>query len=158
SGELKRRMTSSPSGAMLHAAIFHAYEAGVQRLTAIEGVESASSMSPADQDRMEARPSVFFTGSETFMKNHALSEELFGPSTVVVRCNSRDDLLEMAATLKGHLTATIHGNSKDLSDYAALISILEEKVGRLIFNGFPTGVELCAAMEHGGPYPATTDS
>jgi NADP-dependent aldehyde dehydrogenase len=107
---------------------------------------------------MEARPSVFFTGPDAFVRHRALNEELFGPSTVVVRCNSREELLAMARNLEGHLTATIHGTPKDLSDYADLISILEEKVGRLIFNGFPTGVEVCASMQHGGPYPATTDS
>jgi NADP-dependent aldehyde dehydrogenase len=64
----------------------------------------------------------------------------------------------VAAKLDGHLTATIHGTSTDLSEYADLISILEEKAGRLIFNGFPTGVEVCASMQHGGPYPATTDA
>jgi NADP-dependent aldehyde dehydrogenase len=158
SNELKRLITNSAPGPMLHAGILHAYEAGVERLTAIQGVDAAQSMSPADQNRMEARPSVFFTGPDTFMGHRALSEELFGPSTVVVRCNSRDEVLAMARNLEGHLTATIHGTSKDLSDHAELIPILEQKVGRLIFNGFPTGVEVCASMQHGGPYPATTDS
>ena len=101
---------------------------------------------------------MFFTRPETFMRQRALSEEVFGPSTVIVRCNSRDEVLAIAGNLEGHLTATIHGTAKDLSDYAALISILEEKAGRLIFNGFPTGVEVCSSMQHGGPYPATTDS
>jgi 2,5-dioxopentanoate dehydrogenase len=158
SSELKRLITSSTPGPMLHAGILHAYQAGVERLTAMDGVEASQSVSPADESRMEARPSVFFTGPDTFNRHRALSEELFGPSTVVVRCNGRDELLAMARNLEGHLTATIHGTSKDLSDYADLISILEEKVGRLIFNGFPTGVEVCASMQHGGPYPATTDS
>ena len=158
SNELKRLITNSTPGPMLHAGILHAYEAGVERLTAIEGVEAAQSINPADQSGMEARPSVFFTRPETFMRERALSEEVFGPSTVIVRCNSRDELLAIAGNLEGHLTATIHGTAKDLSDYAALISILEEKAGRLIFNGFPTGVEVCSSMQHGGPYPATTDS
>ena len=158
SNELIRLITNSTPGPMLHAGILHAYEAGVERLTAIEGVEAAQSMNPADQSGMEARPSVFFTRPETFMRERALSEEVFGPSTVIVRCNSRNEVLAIAGNLEGHLTATIHGTAKDLSDYAALISILEEKAGRLIFNGFPTGVEVCSSMQHGGPYPATTDS
>jgi NADP-dependent aldehyde dehydrogenase len=158
SNELKRLITNSRPGPMLHAGILLAYEAGVERLTTIQGVEAAQSVSPADPNMMEACPSVFFTGPDTFMKHRALSEELFGPSTVVVRCSSPDELLAIAGSLDGHLTATIHGTSKDLGDYAAVISILEQKVGRLIFNGFPTGVEVCASMQHGGPYPATTDS
>lgn len=158
SNELKQLITGSAPGPMLHAGILHAYEAGLDRLAAIEGVETAQSASSSDPNKIEARPSVFLTGPDTFMKHRALSEELFGPSTVVVRCSSREDLMAIATKLEGHLTATIHGTSKDLSDYAGLVSILEEKAGRLIFNGFPTGVELCASMQHGGPYPATTDS
>jgi len=92
------------------------------------------------------------------MKHPALSEELFGPSTLVVGCGSPEDMLAIAQGLEGHLTATIHGTAQDLAEYSALITILENKVGRLIFNGFPTGVEVCASMQHGGPYPATTDS
>jgi len=65
--------------------------------------------------------------------------------------------LKIARQLEGHLTATIHGNAQDLRDFADLIAILETKVGRLIFNGFPTGVEVTHAMVHGGPYPATSD-
>src|SRR5213078_190282 len=72
-------------------------------------------------------------------------------------CGSPEDLSAVARRLEGHLTATIHGTSEDLVQYAGLVSILEKKVGRLIFNGFPTGVEVCPSMQHGGPYPATTD-
>src|SRR5262249_2766950 len=158
SNELKRLITSARPGPMLHAGILHAYETGLAHLAGIAGVESVQSMSPADESGMEARPSVFFTTPDTFTRHRALSEELFGPSTVVVRCNSRSELLAVAGNLEGHLTATIHGTPKDLSEYAELVSLLEEKVGRLIFNGFPTGVEVCASMQHGGPYPATTDS
>jgi alpha-ketoglutaric semialdehyde dehydrogenase len=158
SNELKRLITSARPGPMLHAGILHAYETGLAHLAGIAGVESVQSMSSADESGMEARPSVFFTTPDTFTRHRALSEELFGPSTVVVRCNSRSELLAVAGNLEGHLTATIHGTPKDLSEYAELVSLLEEKVGRLIFNGFPTGVEVCASMQHGGPYPATTDS
>jgi NADP-dependent aldehyde dehydrogenase len=87
-----------------------------------------------------------------------MGEELFGPSTTVVRCGSREELERVARALEGQLTATIHGTPADLDEYASLVSILERKAGRLIVNGFPTGVEVCPAMQHGGPYPATTDS
>ena len=67
-------------------------------------------------------------------------------------------MLQFARSLRGHLTATVHGAGRDLADFAELVAILRRKVGRLVFNGFPTGVEVCHAMHHGGPYPATTDS
>ena len=92
------------------------------------------------------------------MRHRELGEELFGPSTVIVRCGSRDELEAIARRLDGQLTATIHGTPGDLAEYASLIAILSDKAGRLIVNGFPTGVEVCPSMQHGGPYPATTDS
>ncbi len=101
---------------------------------------------------------MFETSARVFMQHRELGEEIFGPSTVVVRCGSRDEMEAVARRLDGQLTATIHGTPSDLAEYASLVSILENKAGRLIFNDFPTGVEVCASMQHGGPYPATTDS
>jgi alpha-ketoglutaric semialdehyde dehydrogenase len=86
-----------------------------------------------------------------------LDAEIFGPTTVLVEHSSRDQVLSVARSLEGQLTATIHGTEQDLHDFADLIAILEAKVGRLVFNGFPTGVEVCHAMVHGGPYPSTSD-
>ena len=86
-----------------------------------------------------------------------LDEEIFGPATLLVQHSSRDQVLAIARALEGHLTATIHGTEQDLREFADLISILENKVGRLVFNGFPTGVEVTHAMVHGGPYPSTSD-
>jgi len=94
---------------------------------------------------------------KSFLNDPELSEEIFGPSTLLVRHSRREDVLDAARTLEGHLTATIHGTEQDLRDFSDLISILETKVGRLIFNGFPTGVEVSHAMVHGGPFPATSD-
>src|SRR4030095_12160309 len=112
----------------------------------------------ADRTKTQARPVLFVTDAETLQGHHELGEEVFGPSSVMVRCDSRDELLTVARNLSGHLTATIHGTAADLTEYGELVAVLQSKVGRLIFNGFPTGVEVCAAMHHGGPYPATTDS
>ena len=153
-------------GTMLYPAIFESYEAGVRRLSAIDDTRTIrSSMGasvPLDCARgtqeCQARPSLFATGARTFMRHRELGEELFGPSTVIVRCGSRDEMEAVARRLDGQLTATIHGTPADLAEYASLVSILEDKAGRLIVNGFPTGVEVCPSMQHGGPYPATTDS
>jgi alpha-ketoglutaric semialdehyde dehydrogenase len=99
---------------------------------------------------------LFETDANTFLGSQ-LDGEIFGPTTLLVRHSSRDQVLEIARSLEGHLTATIHGTTQDLHDFADLIAILEGKVGRLLFNGFPTGVEVCHAMVHGGPYPSTSD-
>jgi len=144
-------------GTMLYPALLDSYEAGVRRLSAVAGttmVRSSVEAAPASC----ARPSMFDTTAQTFLRHRELAEEVFGPSTVVVRCGSREEMDAVARRLDGQLTATIHGTPADLTAHAWLVSILEDKAGRLIVNGFPTGVEVCAAMQHGGPYPATTDS
>jgi NADP-dependent aldehyde dehydrogenase len=84
-------------------------------------------------------------------------EEIFGPSTLVVMCASREQMLASARALEGQLTATIHWAGDDVAAWRDLLAILEGKAGRLVFNGFPTGVEVCSSMVHGGPYPATSD-
>jgi alpha-ketoglutaric semialdehyde dehydrogenase len=94
-------------------------------------------------------------GSDLLGSN--LDAEIFGPTTLLVQHSSREQVLAIARSLEGHLTATIHGTEQDLDEFADLIAILETKVGRLIFNGFPTGVEVTHAMVHGGPYPSTSD-
>src|ERR1035437_1626491 len=99
---------------------------------------------------------VFETDAASFLSSD-LDGEIFGPATLLVRHSSREQVLEIARSLEGHLTATIHGTEQDLHEFADLIAILEGKVGRLIFNGFPTGVEVTHAMVHGGPYPSTSD-
>jgi len=99
---------------------------------------------------------LFETDAASFLGSN-LDAEIFGPTTLLVRQSSRDQLLAIARSLEGHLTATIHGTAEDLRDFADLIAVLETKVGRLIFNGFPTGVEVTHAMVHGGPYPSTSD-
>ena len=145
-------------GTMLYPAIFESFEVGVRRLSAIDDTRTIRSSTVAGLQEGQARPSLFASSAQTFMRHRELGEELFGPSTVIVRCGSRDEMEAVARRLDGQLTATIHGTPADLVEYASLVSILEDKAGRLIVNGFPTGVEVCPSMQHGGPYPATTDS
>ncbi len=103
-------------------------------------------------------PAKLFEASlDELLAQPSLAEEIFGPNTLLVRCNTQADSLRAAAALDGHLTATIFGTDEDLAANRALIQILEQKAGRLIFNGFPTGVEVSHAMVHGGPYPSTSD-
>ena len=142
---------------MLHPGILRAYQAGLRRLGDVEGVEGKRSVAVADDNKTEAPAAVFVTSAETFLEHEELSEEVFGPATMIVSCSSKEEIMTVAHNLQGHLTATIHGTSEDLAEYKDLVELLQSKVGRLVFNGFPTGVEVCTAMHHGGPYPATTD-
>jgi alpha-ketoglutaric semialdehyde dehydrogenase len=154
--ELEALMARAPAGTMLTPAICRSYEAGVRRLSGINRMSARRSSMTVEEP--QGLPSLFVTDAAVFLQHHEVGEEVFGPSTVVVRCGSREDLHAVARQLEGQLTATIHGTPADLDEYASLVSILEQKAGRLIVNGFPTGVEVCPSMHHGGPYPATTDS
>jgi len=154
-GEL---ISEAPPGTMLYPGILQSYEQGVKHFAELPGVSKFQSNHTSVLDRTEARAALFTTDAGTFQQHPELGEEVFGPSTVVVSCSSREELETIASNLEGHLTATIHGTEDDLAEFRSLISILENKVGRLLFNGFPTGVEVCPSMQHGGPYPATTDS
>jgi NADP-dependent aldehyde dehydrogenase len=90
--------------------------------------------------------------------NPVLSDELFGPSALAVLCPFKEETQAAAVNLQGQLTASIHGTEEDFDTFRGLFDTLEQKAGRLVVNDFPTGVEVCASMHHGGPYPATTDS
>ena len=92
------------------------------------------------------------------LKDHTVLEEVFGPSSVAVVSSTMEELKKFCTTLDGQLTATLLGTEEELQEATELIDILVSKVGRLIINGYPTGVEVSPAMVHGGPFPATTDS
>jgi NADP-dependent aldehyde dehydrogenase len=149
-------MGATPAGTMLTADLCASYRNGVEQFAKASGVSRVAE-GRASTGKAEASAEVFVTNGDTFLKSHELMNEVFGPSTLVIQCTSREQMLEAARALEGQLTATIHGTPQDLSDNRELISILETKAGRLVFNGFPTGVEVCHAMTHGGPYPATAD-
>ena len=104
-----------------------------------------------------AQAKLFSVCLDQLIAQPELADEIFGPDTLLVNCDSTEDYLRAAHALDGHLTATILGNEDDLAANRELIHILEQKAGRLIFNGFPTGVEVTHAMVHGGPYPSTSD-
>jgi NADP-dependent aldehyde dehydrogenase len=104
-----------------------------------------------------AQAKLFSVCLDQLIGQPELADEIFGPDTLLVNCDSTQDYLRAARSLSGHLTATILGDDEDLAANRELIHILEQKAGRVIFNGFPTGVEVCHAMVHGGPYPSTSD-
>ena len=143
---------------MLHPGIHSAFEDGQQRIASVDGVNrvGSSGQSPV-AGAHQATCNIYETDVSQIGRTE-VSEEVFGPSSVVFRCQSTEQMMEYARSLEGHLTATIHGTDEDLKNNAALVRILQRKVGRIVFNGFPTGIEVCNAMHHGGPYPATTHS
>jgi alpha-ketoglutaric semialdehyde dehydrogenase len=150
-------ISGSPLGTMLHAGIADRYRAGVEGLSRVEGVRLGA-RAGGETSGAQAGAVVFATDAGRFLEDARLQEEVFGPSTVVVACDTRERLYEVASQLAGQLTVTLQASDDDIGEYAGLVDILREKAGRLLVNGFPTGVEVSPAMQHGGPYPATTDA
>ncbi len=151
-GEL---LTKSACGSMLTSGIFKAYQEGIKKLAAIPGTQR---ITQSNGDGQKAYATLLQTSAKNLLVHPELAEEVFGPSSVAVTADSKEELLQLAAQLRGHLTATVHGTEADLKEYASLLDILTQKVGRILINGYPTGVEVSHAMQHGGPFPATTDS
>jgi len=142
---------------MLTSGIHQAYEDGIKKMINQKGVRFLA-QGTSDGSGYQGTPCLFQTSARNFLSNEILEEEIFGPYTLTIMANNKTELLKIAQNLKGHLTATLHATEEDLKNYTDLITILERKVGRLIINGFPTGVEVCHSMVHGGPFPATTNS
>lgn len=145
-------------GTMLTAGLCAAYRQGVEKFTQTAGVKLlARAEAEAGPGGAQAGAALFSTTAETFLNHHSLMDEVFGPSTLIVECTSRAQMLAAARQIEGQLTATIHATPEELGANRELVEILSQKAGRLLFNGFPTGVEVAHAMTHGGPYPATSD-
>jgi NADP-dependent aldehyde dehydrogenase len=154
--QFETKISATPSAPLLTGGIQKSFQdASAKREEEVENFfEKADDALPG----FAVKPSVFETTAIDFLNTPDLNEEIFGPTTLLIKSQSKRDLLEIARSLEGQLTASVHGTEEDLREYADLIGILETKVGRLIFNGFSTGVEVCPSMVHGGPYPATSDS
>ena len=155
--EVESCLAAKLPGIMLHDGIKQNFLEGLNRLSSVDGVKRSDWPSPLP-DGCLAAPALLRTDAKTLLDNPALAEEVFGPSAMVVVCDSRSEMLRAAERLQGQLTASVHGTHEELLGSRDLVEILERKAGRLLINSFPTGVEVCASMHHGGPYPATTDS
>ena len=156
--KLTRAFEQSAPASMAHPGVLKGYEHAVRKVQQVAGIAATHAAKVADRVSNEAEPILFETDAATWLAHDELSSEVFGPSAIVVRAKSEEELVDIAHALSGSLTATVHGTPEDLQRYRKLISVLETKAGRLIFNGYPTGVEVSHAIHHGGPYPATTDS
>lgn len=154
---LIREINETKAEVMLTSAIRNSYQEKIERLRNEHGLIVLAKGSNHDEETRGTAYLLHIYG-DLFLQNKTLEDEVFGPSTLAVTTNDKAQLLQVADRLGSHLTATVHGTEDDLQDYAELIPILEQKVGRILLNGYPTGVEVCHAMVHGGPYPATTDS
>ena len=139
---------------MLTEGIAQAYRAGCDRVAASNGVRDALT---STCDRRNATPCLFTTTGTAWLKNEALGEEVFGPLGLVVKVSDSEEMTEVARSLQGQLTCTLHMDDDDLPIARSLLPIIERKAGRLLANGFPTGVEVSDSMVHGGPYPASTN-
>jgi 2,5-dioxopentanoate dehydrogenase len=155
--KLAETLAQSTPATMVHPNVLQGYEQGLKRVSEVKQLAAKRAFQPADATKTEAGPVLFETDAATWLAHESLAQEVFGPSAIVVRGQSEEQLLEIAHGLPGTLTATLHGTVDDLKKYRELVAVLETKAGRLIFNGFPTGVEVSPAMHHGGPYPATAD-
>ncbi len=144
---------------MLTRGILQSYESSRDTIagdtsTMVVGASSAGH----DPSKTQAGASIMMTDAETFLARPHLAEEVFGPFSLIIKAQSTAQFEAIAQQLNGQLTATVHGTEKDLEEARNLLHILSHKAGRLILNGFPTGVEVCHAMQHGGPWPASSDS
>ncbi len=145
-----------PVGAqtMLTDGIASAYRAGRDRVAAAAGVRE---LLTSTCDLRNAIPYLYRVSGKDWLDNHVLGEEVFGPLGLIVTVSDFDEMVRIAHSLSGQLTCTLHMDDGDTAQGKALMPVLERKAGRVLANGYPTGVEVCDAMVHGGPYPASTN-
>ena len=155
---LQQLFEATAPATMLHRGICESFHRGLARAVETNGVKLvARSKEQPDAGKTHGEAVVVRTDAKNFRKHPVLAEEVFGPFAVLIASQTMAELEEVAEHLEGQLTATVHGTPGDLEQAKRLLKILERKAGRLLINGFPTGVEVCPSMNHGGPYPATTD-
>jgi NADP-dependent aldehyde dehydrogenase len=154
---LSKKVEEKEASCMLHPEIKRSFSELKQTILNQEGVEQFTESVNSVKDNYADQTVVKVKG-ETFLRNNTLHNEVFGPFSMVVSCEDTHQMVEIIEKLEGQLTGTIIAQDNELSEMVAVVSALQYRVGRLIFNGVPTGVEVCPSMNHGGPYPASTDS
>jgi alpha-ketoglutaric semialdehyde dehydrogenase len=150
------KISETGGGTMLHKGIKSSYDKSVEAISKEVHIELIAYGNGEGESIGKAN--LLRTDGASFISNPKLQTELFGPASIIVECEDEEQLQLAARSLHGNLTATLQATPGDLENSKTLISSLERKVGRLLVNGFPTGVEVCHSMVHGGPFPATTDS
>ena len=157
SDSLSKVINSVLLGVMLHTGIATNYSKKLKQILEQSSVEKLS-QPQQDNSSNVGTPVVASVSANEFLKNPILEEEVFGPFALIVKCADRNELINVVNHLQGQLTATVIADEKELSSNRDIFDLIAAKAGRLIINGVPTGVEVCPAMNHGGPFPATTDS
>jgi alpha-ketoglutaric semialdehyde dehydrogenase len=142
---------------MLHSGICSSYQTGLAKTLAQQGLQVIAKVS-SEAKAMEAAALIASVSAEDFLSNEHFKEEVFGPYSLAVICDDKQQLIQCLQSLKGQLTSTIVATEKDIADHADVIALQHTLAGRILLNNAPTGVEVCASMMHGGPYPATTDA
>lgn len=150
----KSALEKTDAQVMLSEGIANAYRAGRDRLSGVSAVRRAVG---SGADGRNAAPDLLVTSGETFLAEPQLADEVFGPLGIVVRVRGGEEMLKIAHAIEGQLTCTLQMDDGDTGLAARLMPVLERKAGRILANGFPTGVEVADAMMHGGPYPASTN-
>lgn len=153
---LSKEIVKIEPSCMLHPNIIGAYESNKAKMQEQKGLQTIAAITK-DVLKNYGRQVITTVEGATFLTNTALHQEVFGPFSMVVQCENASQLEEIISKLEGQLTGTILAEN-ELENYSTIVSALQNRVGRIIFNGVPTGVEVCPAMVHGGPYPASTDS
>jgi NADP-dependent aldehyde dehydrogenase len=154
--QLQEQMGAQAPQTMLNAGGLRSYSKGVEHLLGHAGI---THLAGKPQEGQQAQAQLFKADVSLLLNgDELLQEEVFGPATIVIEAADDAELKRALQSLRGQLTATLIGEISDLTQYQWLVPVLEQKVGRILVNGYPTGVEVCDAMVHGGPYPATSDS
>ncbi len=144
-------------GTMLHPGIAKAFEEKKTTALSQNGVTTVA-VSQTEKKENQGTPVIASATGKTFLDNPVLHQEVFGPYSIVIRCADRNEMIEVAQRLEGQLTATLMATDNDILNNISLVEAVQNICGRFILNSVPTGVEVCLSMQHGGPFPATTDS
>ncbi|REC45420.1 aldehyde dehydrogenase (NADP(+)) [Chryseobacterium pennipullorum] len=152
---VKNEITGIVPANMLHKGIYESFEKHKIEAISQPDIEIIAFI---ETEEGKGSAAVIQTDAQSFINNPVLSKEVFGPFGIIVTCENREELIQIAQNLKGQLTITVAATSDDIRENSELIHFLKDKCGRLLFNGMPTGVEVVYAMQHGGPFPSTTDA
>lgn len=154
--KLSLQLQAMPAATMLNPVICKSYYAGREKIIREKGVRTIL-LGEDELHLYKGSPSLMEVNASDFLANPGLQNEIFGPASLIVKCKDEKEIFKAIQSLHGQLTGTVFGSVEDIKAYSDCIDALREKVGRLIYNGVPTGVEVSHAMIHGGPFPATTD-
>ena len=154
---VSEEVSKTTPSCMLHPNIKKGYNTNKEKVVSQDNVTVTANYTLDVQNNYAAQAIVTVTG-KTFLENPTLHLEVFGPFSMIVQCDNAEELETVIASLEGQLTGTVISDEQEVANYPAVMAALQNRVGRIIFNGVPTGVEVCESMVHGGPYPASTDS